>query len=129
MNSAKRKHAAMDRELTRALTWACESAKSEIVGFEWLTHRVDYDRFPDSLMVTWVFDNEQNKRAALAGPCSETMYTSTHAAFEEAGIAVADIGRHVEWDSEERCASAHGGDWTLRLHSWRQAGGRHGKRH
>ena len=129
MSSAKRKHAAMDRELTRALTWACESAKSEIVGFEWLTHCVDYDRFPDSLMVTWVFDNEHNRRAALAGPCSQTMHNLTYAAFEEAGIAVADIRRHVEWDSQERCTSAHGGDWTLRLNSWRQSGGRHGKRH
>ena len=49
-------------ELIRMLTTACETAKSEIVGFQWLTHDVDYERFPQSLCVTWLFDSEASRR-------------------------------------------------------------------
>ncbi|RRV10189.1 hypothetical protein EGJ27_00725 [Pseudomonas sp. v388] len=129
MNSSKRTHAGIERELARALTWACESAKSGIVGFDWLTHRVDYQRFPDSLVVTWVFDTEKNRSAAISGPDCSRMHDFTLAAFEDVGITVADITRHVESDSEERCKAAHGGDWDLRLSSRQRSGGRHGKGH
>ena len=129
MSSPKRKHAGIERELTRALTWACETAKSEIVGFEWLTHQVDYQRFPDSLIVTWVFDRQAHLTAAVSGPHKRMMHDLTQAAFEDVGITVPDITRHVEFDSEERCATGHGGDWALRLNSRQRSGGKHGKGH
>lgn len=129
MSSSKRKYSGMERELARALTWACESAKSSIVGFEWLTHRVDYDRFPDSLIVTWVFDSDKNMSDAVASRCRQMMHDLTQSAFNDIGITVSDVARHVEFDSEERCAASHGGDWGLRLGSRSGAGGRHGKGH
>lgn len=127
--SSKRKHASLERELARALTWACELAKSEIIGFEWLTHRVDYDRFPESLIVTWVFDSDRHMNAALASQSKARMQALTQAAFEEIGITVLDITAHVEVDSEERCASVHGGDWAARLGSRQRSGGKHGQGH
>ncbi|MGY2258813.1 hypothetical protein [Pseudomonas sp. SDO55104_S430] len=127
--STKPKHSAMERELSRALTWACELAKSEIVGFEWLTHRVDYQRFPDSLIVTWVFQGESDLKTAVAGQAKARMHELTQAALEDIGITVTDIAAHVEFDSEERCAAQHGGDWTARLNSRKPSGGKHGKRH
>ncbi|MGH8384706.1 MAG: hypothetical protein ACRESJ_04305 [Pseudomonas sp.] len=119
----------MERELARALTWACELAKSEIIGFEWLTHRVDYERFPVSLIVTWVFDSQSNLNAAVTSQGKLRMHELTLAAFEDIGITVTDIALHVEFDSEERCASQHGGDWDARLNSRKPSGGKHGKRH
>ncbi|MBZ9780133.1 hypothetical protein K9857_01010 [Pseudomonas sp. REP124] len=127
--STKPKHSAMERELSRALTWACELAKSEIVGYEWLTHRVDYQRFPDSLIVTWVFQGESDLKTAVAGQAKARMHELTQAAFEDIGITVTDIAAHVEFDSEEGCASQHGGDWNARLNSRKPSGGKHGKRH
>lgn len=38
MAASKRKYAGIERELIRTLTDACETAKSEIVGFQWLAH-------------------------------------------------------------------------------------------
>lgn len=35
MPSPKRKYSSIERELIRTLTLACETAKSEIVGFQW----------------------------------------------------------------------------------------------
>ncbi|MCK7459775.1 hypothetical protein [Idiomarina aminovorans] len=48
----------LEREIIRELTQVCETAKFEHEGFSWLTHEVDYQRFPQSLKVTLVF-NEQ----------------------------------------------------------------------
>ena len=54
MPPASRDHARIERHLIAALTDACEIAKAEIPGFEWLTHTVDYRAFPQSLRVIWV---------------------------------------------------------------------------
>ncbi|VVP81765.1 hypothetical protein PS910_02028 [Pseudomonas fluorescens] len=129
MASSKRKHSGIERELVRALTHACETAKSEIIGFTWLTHRVDYDRFPQSLVVTWVFDSDNSMNAAVANQEAGRIEALTLAAFQDIGIVVANITSHVELDSEERCASQHGGDWAGRLGSRQKADGKHGQRH
>ena len=104
MASSKRKYAGIERELIRTLTTACEIAKSEIVGFQWLTHEVDYAHFPQSLMVIWVFDNEASKGQATAGAQRARMLELTQAAIEEIGISVANIADHVRFDSEQRQA-------------------------
>lgn len=125
----KRKHAGMERELARALTHACEVAKSELIGFEWLTHRVDYERFPASLVVTWVFDTDQHMKDATASSGAARMQALTLEAFEDIGITVTSIASHLEMDSEERCAATHGGDWDARLNARQRSGGKHGQRH
>lgn len=129
MASSKRKHSAIERELARALTAACESAKSEIVGFEWLTHRVNYARFPESLIVTWVFDRDSHLDQASTGQAKARMQALTLAAFDEIGISVKDIARHVEFDSQQRCDAQHGGDWAARIDSRLRKEGRRGQGH
>ena len=51
MPPTKRDSARIERRLVATLTDACETAKAEIRGFEWLTHTVDYTAFPQSLRV------------------------------------------------------------------------------
>lgn len=100
MASSKRKFSGMERELARTLTSACETAKSEIVGFQWLTHDVDYDHFPQSLVVTWMFDSEASKARAIASSDKARMLELTLAAFEEIGISVSSINAHVAFSVE-----------------------------
>ena len=100
MASSKRKYSGIERELIRALTCACETAKAEIVGFQWLTHEVDYQQFPQSLVVTWMFDSEASRARALAGADKSRMCELTQVAFEEVGISVADIAAHVAFSVE-----------------------------
>ena len=61
MALSKRETVGIERQLVAALTDACETAKAEIPGFEWLTHTVNYADFPQSLRITWVFDTRANK--------------------------------------------------------------------
>lgn len=108
MSSPKRKYSGIERELIRALTLACEMAKSEIVGFQWLTHDVDYEQFPQSLVVTWMFDSEANRTRALASPDKARMLALTQAAFDEVGVSVTSIAEHVAFAVERPARGGRG---------------------
>jgi hypothetical protein len=115
MPKMKREHARMERELIEVLTEACEVAKAEIAGFCWLTHEVDYEKFPDSLQVVWVFESERDREAAAAKGQNARMVELTDAAFNELEIRLNSVAAHVHFDSEEECQRSHDGDWQRRL--------------
>lgn len=56
----------LERAIVRELTAVCEAAKPTCSGFEWLTHTVDYAKFPESLRVTLVFNETVNGKIMLA---------------------------------------------------------------
>ncbi|MCQ2990433.1 hypothetical protein NLO72_14500 [Pseudomonas tremae] len=115
MPSSKREQAHTERQLVTALTQACETAKSEMPGFVWLTHEVDYAAFPSSLQVVWVFDTLADKNAALSHALDKRMIELTGEAFAEAQLSVAKVSAHVHVDSEEECIRDNGGDWQQRI--------------
>lgn len=115
MPSPKRDIARLERRLVATLTEACETAKAEIPGFDWLTHTVDYANFPQSLRVIWVFDTRANQDHALASGADQRIRELTAAALQEAEVAAVNIDRCVRFDSEEACSAQHGGDWRRRL--------------
>jgi len=112
---SKRDQARIERRLAATLTEACETAKADIVGFSWLTHEVDYAAFPASLRVVWVFDTQINKDKALAGDLRERMVELTAVALEAADVVLDKVTAHVQFDSEEQCQRANGGNWQQRL--------------
>lgn len=57
----------IDQQIIRALTAVCEKAKDNVKGFEWLTHEVDYQRFPESLQVTLAFATDVDEPTVIAG--------------------------------------------------------------
>lgn len=56
----------LEREIIRELTQMCEAAKFDHEGFIWLTHEVNYQRFPQSLKVTLVFNESVSEEVLLA---------------------------------------------------------------
>jgi len=115
MGLSKRDQAHIERRLVATLTEACETAKAEIVGFQWLTHIVDYARFPASLKVVWVFDTLANREQALAKGQGERMVEFTAMALGEAQVQLSPVAAHVLFDSEEACQRDNAGNWQQRL--------------
>ena len=118
---SKRDLAHRERQLVASLTQACETGQAEIVGFTWLTHRVDYQKFPSSLMVTWIFDTQANRDRALANGQGDRMAELTAEAFSEAGIELRSVSAHLSFDSEEQCQRVDAGNWQQRLARQRAA--------
>lgn len=115
MALSKRDSARIERGLVVALTEACETAKGEIPGFEWLTHTVNYANFPQSLVITWVFDTRANQDHALVTGVDARIRELTAIALHAAEIPPVPFKRCVQLDSEEACQTQHGGNWRLRL--------------
>lgn len=112
---SKRDQARIERRLACTLTEACETAKAEIVGFSWLTHEVDYAAFPASLRVVWIFDTQASKDQALVSGQRERMIELTAVALQAADVVIANVAARVQFDSEEQCQRANGGNWQQRL--------------
>ena len=115
MSLTKREQSLIERTLAATLTDACEAGKAEIVGFEWLTHDVDYQRFPASLRVIWVFASQAEQDAAIAKGQEHLMQALTAAALQAAEIALDNPAAHVRLDNEQQCLRADGGNWQQRL--------------
>lgn len=101
----------LERNLIKALTSACEIAKTRHPGFEWLTHFADYRNFPDSLQVICVFDNN----ASLADTDRQAISDLIQQHLQEMGLYIRHISKHVGFDSEENCLNEHDGNWRHRL--------------
>lgn len=114
MPQGKRELARIERRLITTLTEACETAKTEIKGFTWLTHTADLTALAETLKVVWVFETVADKKHALVN-AKARMVELTAIALNEADIDLNLSDRHVHFDSEEECARAHGGNWQKRL--------------
>ncbi|SEF80192.1 hypothetical protein [Marinobacterium lutimaris] len=100
-----------DNAIRLALTEACEIALTRHPGFEWLTHLVDYNRFPESLTVVCVFDTTAN----LAKTDQQALSTLILDKLAASNIRVNNPRRLVRCDSEESCLAQHDGRWHERL--------------
>lgn len=111
----KRQQNQIERQLIATLTEACNVAKAEIPGFEWLTHDTGNQAFPAGLRITWIFDTQASLDNALANKEDTRMRALTRAALEETGIDPGMITDCLQFDSEEACLLARNGDWQARL--------------
>lgn len=100
-----------DNAIREALTLACEWALERGDGFRWLTHQVDYDRFPQSLSVLCVYQTNSELKAADTDTLGQII--GDH--LDKIGITLKDIRRHIAFDTEENCEAEHGGRWNHRL--------------
>ncbi|WOJ97357.1 hypothetical protein R0137_02010 [Congregibacter brevis] len=114
MRKTDKKH---ERMLVEALTRVCDQALEEIDGFSWITHFVDFNNFPDSLLVVCVFKTEEQLRAVRSA--KEDAYLSKRVVEElqSEAVPISATWRRVQFDTEEACASSHSGDWQARYRS------------
>lgn len=74
----------LENTIRLALTEVCEYALDHTQGFLWLTHTVDYQRFPNSLEVRCVFGPE-SLHAAIQDRPLNSLITSK---LKNVGIAI-----------------------------------------
>lgn len=56
-----------ETQIIKALTLVCDDSKYDCESFTWLTHEVNYARFPESLRVTLVFTEDTPQAVLLEG--------------------------------------------------------------
>ena len=105
----------LDNNVVKALTIACEMAKQDVVGFEWLTHSANYSKFPGSLVITCVLDTSHSLDVLLASEQDKELQKQIQKQLLQAGILLKDVRRHVFFDTQQACLLEHNGDWKRRL--------------
>ncbi|MFT6776117.1 MAG: hypothetical protein ACJAV1_000026 [Paraglaciecola sp.] len=105
----------LDNNVVKALTIACEVAKQDIVGFEWLTHSANYSHFPESLVITCVLDKSRSIDVMLVNEQDVELRKQIQKQLLKAGVLLKNVRRHVFFDSEQACSLEHNGDWKRRL--------------
>ena len=105
----------IDNNVCKALTIACESSLHDVAGFVWLTHRANYTNFPASLVITCVFNTDEEIEAMKALQQDETMMATIQKQLLKVGVVVKNIKKSVHFDSEEACQAKHDGQWADRL--------------
>jgi len=90
-----------EQQICQALTRACEMAKVEVQGFEWLTHLVNYKQFPNSLSVICIFETKADLKQACQDHKDQLMVALIKAELEQINIRFKDIKRHVFFDTKK----------------------------
>mgnify|MGYP000013955694 CR=1 FL=1 len=101
----------IDNQICKSLTIACETAKEEVPGFQWLTHLVNYNKFPDSLSVICVFDTKVGLEQARKQKKDQFIVGLIKRELEQINIRFKDINRHVSFDTEKVAELSHNGKW------------------
>ena len=105
----------IDNQICQALTKACETAKQEVLGFQWLTHLVNYNKFPGSLSVICIFDTKAELEQAYQESKDQLIVSLIKSELEQINIRFKDINRHVSFDTGEACEAEHNGKWQKRF--------------
>lgn len=105
----------LDNQLRQSLTDVCEIALQELAGFQWLTHTVDYSRFPQSLKVICVFDTNDELQGYLESDKKHLLKGLIEAELRNLNIKLPNISMQVIYDTEENCRGQHDGNWAQRL--------------
>ena len=91
----------IDNQLCAVLTEVCEVALKECTGFQWLTHLVNYNKFPKSLKVVCIFDTNDNVNRFVATDSHDELMILIQKKLLGIGININKISNHVSFDSEE----------------------------
>jgi len=105
----------LDHQIRLLLTDVCEAALKKVEGFQWLTHLVNFSDFPSSLKVVCIFDTNDNLKNYITSDSNPILSTLVQKKFQNTGIGIKNISRHISYDTEENCTKQHAGNWAVRL--------------
>mgnify|MGYP000005102179 CR=1 FL=1 len=103
----------IDNNVRLALTSACEQFLEDVPGFQWLTHQANYTNFPATLLITCVFDTQENQEQVDVSAIHKLLQSK----MLKIGVKLKAPKQQVVFDSEEACDREHSGDWVQRLAS------------
>lgn len=104
-----------EKLIVKTLTDACHIATETVEGFEWLTHFVDYDAFPQSLEVVCIFDTQESLSNAIQEHQDSFVRSLITDKLRSIGIPVKESVKQINFDTEEACEAEHNGNWAKRF--------------
>ena len=91
----------LDNSVVKALTKVCARAIAEIPDFVWLTHKADFSNFPNSLVVTCVFQSNESLQKVKQQKQDIMLTKWVQGELLKVGILLKQAKRNLAFDSEE----------------------------
>lgn len=104
-----------EKLIVKTLTDACHVLTDSVEGFEWLTHFVDYDAFPESLEVVCIFDTEDSLSTALQEHQGSFIASVITDKLKSIEVPLTNSAKQISFDTEEACEKEHKGNWARRF--------------
>ncbi|MBA6391907.1 Fis family transcriptional regulator [Colwellia sp. BRX10-3] len=105
----------IENHIIKVLTQVCQSALEDIDGFEWLTHTVNFEKFPESLKIVCIFDSNIKLANYIKSANNQDLAALITDSLADIGIQLKEPKNQIELDSEENCMLYHAGNWRKRL--------------
>lgn len=114
-NAKNKTQKKIDHQIRIALTAVCEHSLKDVSGFKWLTHQANFSNFPASLLVTCVFETEEQLTQAQETRWASTLQKRIQSELLKIGVRLKQLKRQVIFDTEEACKKEDQHDWQQRL--------------
>ena len=93
----------IENSIIQSLNKACTSLLTSVEGFKWLTHFVDYNQFPASLLVLCVFESNQDLTQVKVSQHDLYIQELIKEHLATINIKPFDKTKQVKFDTEEQC--------------------------
>lgn len=87
----------IEKKLREALTEVCDWALDNIDGYQWITHSVDYDRFPASLQISCAFLSKEAIDTLMSAKQDKVLQKKISQVLASVDIKLQDVNKQVKW--------------------------------
>ncbi|MGF1749044.1 Fis family transcriptional regulator [Vibrio cionasavignyae] len=95
----------IDNLIREVLTKVCEDTLKGYDGFVWVTHKVKFSSFPQSLKIICVFETNLDRTNFLMGDGQQHVSTTIQKAFSQAGVQLKNVEKQISYDAQEKFES------------------------
>ena len=101
----------LDKAIVKALSDICETLKLRYDSFAWLTHFVNYNQYPQSLKIVFVFESNHALKKAKSEGLFKDIFELTESRLKRKSITIKHIDKAVFFDTEENGADFDSIKW------------------
>lgn len=87
----------IDNKLRQALTEVCDYALQHSDGYQWITHSVNFEKFPESLIITCIFSDQQSAEHAQQ---QGTLLNMIQQKLKDVAIDLHQSNKQIRFESE-----------------------------
>jgi hypothetical protein len=88
----------IDNLIREVLTEVCENTLKSYEGFLWVTHKVKFPSFPQSLQIICVFESNQDRANFLMSDGQQHVSTSIQMAFNQVGVQLKNVSKQISYE-------------------------------
>lgn len=88
----------LNEKLLKTLDILAEQADKELEGFTQLTHTVQFDLFPSSILVICHFENEESLQQSLKSGAEKNFQKLLHKQLNKRGILLKDARDNLKFE-------------------------------